>query len=190
MLSNTAFGVQVWWESMRSRATRYLVVHLLFWYQHMAYLLQLAILVSLKSTQQSASTSSFHGCMGLAGMANFPGESWKCWQAAQNEARQLNLLLRAISTKPSGIYLLCNVGCCCTCIFVECCRLAGFLLLPVFASMAIMQDNVDCIEYWVSSSADCAIVSAFCASMCWLKHKVCRHLLASPIEFHQLCMET
>ena len=57
---------------MRSRATTFQVVHLLFWHQHMAYLLRLAVLISLKSTQRSASTSKFRGCMGLAGMANFP----------------------------------------------------------------------------------------------------------------------
>lgn len=72
MLSNTAFGVQAQQESMQSRATTLQVVHLLFWYQHIAYLLQLAVLVSLESTQQSASTSRFCGGMSLAGMACFP----------------------------------------------------------------------------------------------------------------------
>lgn len=38
----------------------------------MAYLLQLAVLVSLKSAQPSESTSKVRGCMALAGMANFP----------------------------------------------------------------------------------------------------------------------
>jgi hypothetical protein len=129
---------------MQSRATTFQVVHFLFWFRRMAYLLQLAVLISLKSTT-ICKNQQIRGCVGLAGIANFPcrlAGSIKSSMSAQFATVAASNLLQ-----PSGIYLLRNVECCCTCIYIECCRLAGFLLVPVFASMAIMQDSVDCIQY-------------------------------------------
>ena len=111
----------------------------------MANSLQLAVLVSLKSTQRSASTSKFRGRMGLAGMANFPcrlAGSIKSSMSAQFAAASNFIEAKwYILITQYGVLLHVYIY-----IYIECCRLADFLLVPVFANMA-MQDSVNGIQY-------------------------------------------